>query len=110
VTTSEERRAANEASFQDANEHIREAERELRPPLERVPYLCECEDVSCTETIRLERSQYERVRSDATWFVIVVGHPTDGEVVARDESYWIVRKTGREAEVAAELDPRGEVT
>ena len=41
----EEKRARNEATFRAANERIREAEQELDPPLERVPYLCECDDV-----------------------------------------------------------------
>jgi hypothetical protein len=45
ATGNEEKRAENEASFRDANERIRAAERELNPPLERVPYLCECDDV-----------------------------------------------------------------
>jgi hypothetical protein len=108
VTTPEERKAADEATFREANERIREAERELHPPLDRVPYLCECEDTSCREPIRLERDEYERVRSDPTWFVLVPGHPTTGEVVRACGDYVIARKTGEAAEVAAELDPRGE--
>jgi hypothetical protein len=109
VTTSEERKAENEATFREANERIREVERELRPPLERVPYLCECDDTACREPIRLGRDEYERVRSDPTWFVIADGHFSDGDMVSQGDGYRIVRKTGREAEVAIELDPRGEV-
>jgi hypothetical protein len=45
TTGNEEKRAENEAAFRNANEHIRATERELAPPLDRVPYLCECDDV-----------------------------------------------------------------
>lgn len=106
MTTSEKRKAENEATFREANEHIRAAERELNPPLERVPYLCECEDVSCVEPVRLTPQEYERVRSDPTWFVIVPGHPTSGDPVAEGDGYRIVEKSGVAAEVVASLDPR----
>jgi hypothetical protein len=108
VTTSEERKAENEAAFREANERIRATAEALQPPLERVPYLCECEDAGCRETIRLASEEYELARSDPTWFVIVAGHPTDGDAVREGEGYLIVRKTGRAAEVAVELDPRGD--
>lgn len=108
MTTSEERRAANEAAFREANERIRAAERELRPPAERVPFLCECDDTSCSEPILLAREEYERVRSDPTWFVVADGHPTDGDVVDEADGHRIVRKTGIAAKVAADLDPREE--
>jgi hypothetical protein len=71
-----------------------------------VPYLCECEDTSCHETIRLAQAEYEEVRSDPTWFVIVSGHPTEGEAVDDGNGYVIVRKSGSAARVAVELDPR----
>ncbi len=106
MTTSEERNAADEAAFREANERIRQAERELQPPLEHVPYLCECEDTGCRETIGLPREEYERVRSDPTWFVVAAGHPTSGDVVDGRGAYDIVQKTGAAAGVAMELDPR----
>lgn len=106
MTSSEERKAVNEATFREANERIRETAEELRPPVEEVPYLCECEDTSCHAPIRLGREEYELVRSDPTWFVIVAGHPTSGDAVHERDGYRIVRKTGVGAEVAVELDPR----
>ena len=106
MATSEDRKAENEAAFRDANERIREVHRELEPALERVPYLCECEEASCRETIRLTPAEYERVRSDPTWFVIVPGHPTSGDVVEQGDGFRIVEKTGVAAQVAVELDPR----
>jgi hypothetical protein len=108
ATGDEEKRAANEATFRDANEQIRAAERELEPPLERVPYLCECDDVRCHEPIRLTAGEYERVREDGATFLIVPGHSTDGDVVAQHDHYLVVRKQERGGEVARALDPRRE--
>ena len=87
---------------------IRAAERELEPPLERVPYLCECDDVRCHEPIRLTAGEYERVREDGATFLIVPGHSTDGDVVAQHDHYLVVRKQERGGEVARALDPRRE--
>jgi hypothetical protein len=102
----EEERAANEATFREANERIREAQRELQPPVDRVPFLCECEEPSCHEPILLTAEEYEAVRDEATWFVIVSGHPTDGEIMSERDGHSVVRKTGRGGAVAAESDPR----
>jgi hypothetical protein len=99
-------RAVNEATFRDANERIRNVQRELDPPLERVPFLCECDDPACHEPIRLTADEYERVRRDGTLFVIVTGHSTNGEVVSESRRHSVVRKTGRGGLVAAETDPR----
>src|SRR5689334_717562 len=109
VTSREEvKRATNEATFRDANERIRAAERELDPPLERVPYLCECDDVQCRELVRLTAPEYERIRADGATFAIIRGHSSDGEVVEEHEDYVVVRKPDGGGEVARALDPRGE--
>ena len=107
MASGEERKCAeNEATFRDANEQIRAAERELEPPLDRVPYLCECDDVDCRELIRLTASEYERVREDGATFAIASGHPTHGDVVEEHERYVVVRKAEAGGEVARALDPR----
>lgn len=102
----EEKRAVNEATFRNANERIRATEKELDPPLERVPYLCECDDVLCRETMQLTAAEYERIREDGATFGILRGHSSDGEVVEEQAYYLIVRKTGDGGEVARALDPR----
>ena len=107
-TGEEEKRAENEATFREANEQIRAAERELDPPLERVPYLCECDDVRCREPIPLTATEYERVREDGATFAIARGHASDGEVVEEHERYLVVSKPDGGGEVARELDPRRE--
>jgi hypothetical protein len=103
----EEKRAANEATFRDANEHIRAAERELDPPLRRVPYLCECDDVMCREPMRLTATEYERIRTDGATFAVLRGHSSDGDVVEEHEDYVVVHKPDRGGDVARALDPRG---
>ena len=110
TSTDEEKRAANEATFREAKERIRAAQRELEPPLERVPFLCECDDVACREPILLTAPEYEHVRGDGAMFVIARGHSSEGEGVVVDEyeQYLIVRKTDGSGKVARALDPRGE--
>jgi hypothetical protein len=101
-------RAVDEATFREAHERIRDAQRELELPLERVPFLRECDDPTCREPIRLTAEEYERVRRDGTLFVLVTGHSTSGEIVSESAGHSIIRKTGRGGVVAADLDPRGE--
>jgi hypothetical protein len=104
----EEELAANEATFREANERIREVQAELELSRQRVPFLCECDDTSCREPILLGGEEYERVRSDGTCFVMVTGHSTTGEIVAESDGHAIVRKTGAAGMVAVERDPRVE--
>jgi hypothetical protein len=108
ISSEEEKRAANEATFRDANEQIRTAERELNPPLERVPYLCECDDVRCHEPMPLTAAEYEHIRQDGATFGVLQGHPSDGDVIEEHDGYLVVLKTNRGGEVARALDPRGE--
>lgn len=58
------------------------------------------------EPTRLTREEYERVRSDPTWFVMAAGHPSDGDALSEGDGYRIVRKSGEAAAVAVERDPR----
>jgi hypothetical protein len=104
----ERKRAENEATFRDANERIRAAELGLDPPLERVPYLCECDDIRCREPIRLTAAEYERIRGDGATFAIVPGHSSDGEVLEEHGDYLVVRKPYGGGDVARALDPRRE--
>ena len=108
ATGDEAKRAANEATFREANEQIRATERELDPPLDRVPYLCECDDVRCRELIRLTAGEYERVREDGATFIIAPDHSSLGDVIEQNDHYLVVRKKDRGGEVARGLDPRKE--
>lgn len=108
TSTDEEKRAENEAAFRQANEAIRATERELDPPLDRVPYLCECDAVDCRETISLTAAEYERIRQDGATFAVARGHHSDGNVIEEHEEYVVVRKPDSGGDVARALDPRGE--
>lgn len=105
---SEERAARNETMFRDANERIAERRAELNAVEGRTPFLCECEDEACSELVRLTAAEYERVRAEPEQFVIVAGHPTDGdETVMRGEDWVCVRKGGVGGEIARATNPRG---
>jgi hypothetical protein len=104
----EEECAANEATFREANEQIRAAQRRLDPPLERVPYLCECDHTGCREQIPLTAAEYERIRADGATFAIVPGHSSRGDVLEDHDHYLVVRKPDRGGDVARARDPRAE--
>jgi hypothetical protein len=77
----------------------------------RTPFLCECEEPTCTELIHLAleeyEEEYEHVRSHANWFLVVTGH--DAETGRRAEShgtYEIVEKSGLAGRIAEEENPR----
>src|SRR3954469_12278479 len=98
ATSEEAKRAENEAVFRDANERIETAAVELDPPLERVPFICECDDVACRELIALTREEYERVRTDGAVFVVATGHWQGAEILEERATYAVIRKTGGEAD------------
>jgi hypothetical protein len=108
ISGDETKRAENEATFREANEQIRAAERALEPPLDRVPYLCECDDLECRELVALTADEYAHVREDGATFAITPGHATEGSVTEEHEGYVVVRKSDRGGAVARALDPRKE--
>jgi hypothetical protein len=97
----EERVAYNEAWYRDLNE--RKAEW-LKGGLQAAGFRCECWRTGCGERLRLSKSEWEEVRSEATCFAVAPGH-TAGEVeevVKKYAHFWIVEKRGKAGEVAAE--------
>ena len=103
------RLAANEARFREINERV---ERDLEALVDRrdelLPFVCECGREDCSEAIQMTVPEYERVRSDSFWFVVVPGHEMEdvGDVVDRHERYLVVRKHPGTRDIAAETDPR----
>lgn len=74
----------------EANERIREAQVELGVgDGDKLPFLCECDDVSCRELIRLTSAEYGAVRESAGRYVVVEGHSWDGRVVTGGEGYLV---------------------
>jgi hypothetical protein len=100
--------ARNEAVYREVNERIREIQAEIGED-ERTDFLCECGRDDCTEPLSLSLAEYEAVRSDPTYFVVVPGHEVvDLEhVIKQTDRFYVVEKfSGAPAQVALERDPR----
>jgi len=99
--------AENEVTFRRANEAIREAAESLE--LERkIPFICECPDTLCTETVLLTLAEYGRVRSDPRGFFVVPGHEAttvetgSGVVQETRDDHVLLEKVGLAGDVAEE--------
>jgi hypothetical protein len=103
--------AANESLFRIANERMQRAAASHHfAPDQGVPFLCECADAGCREIVMLSPQDYERVRAQPCWFLLVAGHE-DAEavherIVEAEHGYAIVEKIGPAGAEAARLDPR----
>ncbi len=95
MSTRKERIAKTEALFRNVNEGIAEASEGFDS--NDGHFICECGDPSCTERIEVPVNEYERVREDATKFVVEPGHVKDDveRVVARRRGYSVIRKVDR---------------
>jgi hypothetical protein len=103
----EERLAKNEAMFRTLNENIVGIAAEFGGdhPYE---FICECATSGCFERIALSLSEYERVRTDGSCFLLVPGHEDIEieQVIAVHEEYVVVQKDGVAGLVAHAEDPR----
>ena len=106
-----DRVAHNHSVFREANEGIEKSSREIGVDLRMIPFICECSDPRCTLLIRLSLVDYDRVRSNARWFLVVPGHETcvvEGEDVAevyeRNTDFSIIETIHHAGEVAEKLD------
>src|SRR5690242_8063408 len=101
------RRAANEATFREANESIEDSAQEMALTVRPTPFICECEDERCTNVVRLTVAEYEQVRRDGRHFFVSPGHDSESDrIVAEAETFTTVEKTGEEGRLVAEQDPR----
>jgi hypothetical protein len=106
MTRTEERAARNEVMFREANEKISIKGAQLEYT-GRMPFLCECEEPGCTDVLRLERDEYERVRAAPRRFLLAPGHETRGErLIETTGRFTIVEKGGISGEIAEQTDPR----
>ena len=102
----------NEIVFREVNERLRELGEGFSLVSEVAEFVCECADTACAERIRMPLSEYEQVRSDPKWFLILKGHEIlDYErVVGEHEQYAVVEKLpGGPAGLAIRDDPRSEL-
>jgi hypothetical protein len=104
---SAKQRAANESRFREANEKLELKVVELSMTEMRTPYFCECDDPNCTSILMLTIPEYEAVRSRPTQFVVTPNHESSPDrVVDQREGFTIIEKTGEEARLVEEQDPR----
>ena len=101
-----ERAAKNEVAFREANEKLEERRIELE--IEgATPFICECEEESCTTLVMLSGEEYEEIRSKPNRFVLSPGHSFRlGEIVAENGRFMTVDKHGKAGEIAEATDPR----
>ena len=102
-----EQEVGNETRSREINEWIAQANDELVGSGE--PYVCECSDESCKETISLTHGEYEGVRAYGTHFAIAPDHesPELDLMVSEHTGFSIVRKLpGFPARLATASDPR----
>ena len=106
MSVERERIAKTEALFRNVNEGIAETSEQLES--QEGHFICECGDPACTERIEVPVREYERVREDATTFVVEPGHVEATErVVANGRRYAVIRKVDRAmAAIARRLNPR----
>jgi hypothetical protein len=107
VTTRDERLAQNEASSREINEQIELAHELIEARAFRI--LCECAHDHCDRLIAIDRSEYDRVRSDGRWFALTPGHVVDEieyVVESNDRFVTVQKREGVPAETAEAEDPR----
>jgi mannose-1-phosphate guanylyltransferase len=90
MSESLERLARNQALFRAVNERIET----IAGDNEAVEFVCECSNTDCADTIKLNLGEYERIRSNATWFVIRSDHDISQieRVISQDDGYAVVEK------------------
>jgi len=103
--------AMNASAARTSNERLsRMAISHRFAPYQRVPFVCECADARCHETVMLSLEEYERVRTHPSRFLLVAGHEdaetTNQRIVEAENGYAIVEKVGGVGREATRLDPR----
>jgi hypothetical protein len=110
-----ERNAATQNLYREVNERVAEVNSQFGGGVragkssELMELFCECgRQDPCGERVNVTAAAYERVRADATTFILLPGH---GEIAVEDvidqgEGYLIARNFGRAAEIARAADPR----
>lgn len=99
----------NEALYRKVNERLSDVHDALATLTGVLEIVCECGNLSCAQLLSITPDNYERLRSEATWFVVMPGHEIAAveRIVARHDGYDIVEKRpGPAADEAEETDPR----
>jgi hypothetical protein len=91
--TRDSRARENEETFARANEQIRETA-ERYDFDSSVPFLCECSEETCVQSVPLSLTSYRQARAGGKAFIVLPGHENDDveRVVARRDGYLLVEK------------------
>lgn len=110
MATRAERKALNEGTFRNANEHLEQRARELVGADDDsfVPFLCECPREGCMQPVLLTLAEYERVRAVGEQGLAALGHEdlSIEHVVMQNDRFVLTKKFGRAGEVHRETDTR----
>ena len=103
--------ALNQSTFRAANERIeRAAQSHHFDANQGVPFICECADPGCSETVMLSLADYEAVRAHSNRFFLVPRHENAGDsherILEAKQDYAVVEKVGTAGAEAERLDPR----
>jgi len=89
-------------AFRSANAIIAERAVALDVRDAQLPFVCECEDHSCTTVVSLTLAELEHAREAAAHFVVVPGHEGANERVLQAEHRYVIVAVSDAA--AASLD------
>ena len=100
--------ARTESLFRNVNERI--AESAARFDSDDAEFVCECSDQACTDRVEATLDEYERVRADATRFLLRPGHEdtrVERVIERRGGRHNVVEKVDRLiAQAVRRLNPR----
>jgi hypothetical protein len=101
-----ERLVRNQTLFREVNDRISDVADRF-DIVDGTDFVCECSREDCTQTLHLELSEYEGVRSTPTVFVIAPGHETleVETVIEENDRFAVVEKT-HAVDIVIESDPR----
>ncbi len=99
--------AENESLFRSVNERIELEAQSIGYRGEKVPFVCECPDLGCTDIVELTLADYEHIRTGPTRFFVAPGHEAlvvqagAAIVIEERDDVCISEKIGVAGEVAA---------
>jgi hypothetical protein len=94
-----ERLLKNEQTFRDHNNRRVAFEESTAGVDEPVPFVCECGDRDCIESVELTVDEYTSAHSAPNRFTVKPGHifPEVERVAGTDARFWVVEKIVAEA-------------
>jgi hypothetical protein len=97
--------AESQVGFRETNERI-EATADSVPMMGLIPFVCECPELGCSETVRLTFDEYEEIRAHPRRFFNVPGHERNSVAAEAEvvlivfDRFTVVEKIGMAGEIA----------